>query len=215
MDEQQAWRVISAQRTAIADLLDMLTPEQWATASLCAGWTVADVAAHVASVPQPAPLSALLGAAVRSRGRLHGMIDVLTRDAGARWGADAARILRADAGSTALPALTNWRNILFDTQIHAQDIARPLGFSLPIDVDAAAQGAERIWRVGFLFGARKRFAGIRFRATDVDWTAGDGPEVAGPIADLLLVLSGRPAGLTGLDGAGSATAATRLGVTAG
>ncbi|BDH56605.1 maleylpyruvate isomerase family mycothiol-dependent enzyme [Tsukamurella sp. PLM1] len=212
MDEQRAWRVIAAQRIAIADLLDGLTPEQWAVPSLCAGWTVTDVAGHLAAVLRPASARATLSAAVRARGRLHGMIDLLTREAAAEYGIRSAAMLRAEATSTSLPKLTNWRNILFDTQIHAQDIARPLGLRLPLDVDAAAQGADRIWRVGFLFGARKRFAGLRFEASDAEWSAGEGPLVRGPVADLLLVLSGRPAGLSGLDGAGVPVAAERLGV---
>lgn len=212
MDEQQAWRVIAEQRVAVADLLDGLTAEQWAAPSLCAGWTVNDVAGHLAAVLRPAPAGAMVSAAVRARGRLHGMIDLLSREAAAEYGTRSAVMLREEAGTTALPRLTNWRNILFDTQIHAQDIARPLGLHLPMDTAAAAQGAERIWRVGSLFGARKRFAGVRFEAVDANWSAGDGPVARGPIADLLLVLSGRPAGLSGLDGAGASLAAARLGV---
>ncbi|CAM3898413.1 TIGR03083 family protein [Tsukamurella ocularis] len=212
MDEQQAWQVIAAQRVAIADLLDGLAPDQWAAPSLCEGWTVTDVAGHLAAVLRPAPAGAMVSAAVRARGHLHGMIDLLSREAAAEYGTSSAAMLRAEAGNTALPRLTNWRNTLFDTQIHAQDIARPLGLVLPLDTVAAAQGAERIWRVGYLFGARKRFAGMRFEAVDADWSAGDGPVARGPIADLLLVLSGRPAGLLGLDGAGAPLAAARLGV---
>ncbi|MGV7637339.1 maleylpyruvate isomerase family mycothiol-dependent enzyme, partial [Mycobacterium kansasii] len=70
MEEQQAWRVIAAQRVAIADLLDGLTPEQWAAPSLCAGWAVNDVAGHLAAVLRPAPVGAMASAAVRARGRL-------------------------------------------------------------------------------------------------------------------------------------------------
>ncbi|GAB3135880.1 maleylpyruvate isomerase family mycothiol-dependent enzyme [Tsukamurella serpentis] len=205
--------MIAAQRVAIADLLDGLTPEQWSTPSLCAGWTVCDVAGHLAAVLRPASAGAMIAAAVRARGRLHGMIDLLTREAAAEYGTRSAVMLREEAEVTALPRMTNWQNILFDTQIHSQDIARPLGFVMPLDTAAAAQGAERIWRVGYLFGARKRFAGLSFAATDCDWSAGEGPTVRGPIADLLLVLSGRPAGLSGIDGDGAELAGHRLGMT--
>ena len=37
------------ERLAFADFLAGLTPEQWAAPSLCAGWTVRDVAAHCVS----------------------------------------------------------------------------------------------------------------------------------------------------------------------
>lgn len=35
-----------AERETFADLLESLTPEQWDAPSLCAGWTVRDVAMH-------------------------------------------------------------------------------------------------------------------------------------------------------------------------
>src|SRR3569833_1962739 len=34
------------ERAEFADFLDTLTPQQWASASLCEGWTVRDVAVH-------------------------------------------------------------------------------------------------------------------------------------------------------------------------
>jgi len=39
--------MIASERTGLADELERLTPEQWATPSLCTGWTVRDVAAHL------------------------------------------------------------------------------------------------------------------------------------------------------------------------
>ncbi len=41
------WDDVAAERRAIADLLDTLTPEQWETPSLCGAWTVRDLAAHL------------------------------------------------------------------------------------------------------------------------------------------------------------------------
>ena len=37
------------ERRDLAALLDSLTPEQWAAPSLCAGWSVRDVVAHILS----------------------------------------------------------------------------------------------------------------------------------------------------------------------
>ena len=47
MDDTQIWGFIDEQRADLADFLDTLTPEQWETPSLCAGWTVRQVAAHI------------------------------------------------------------------------------------------------------------------------------------------------------------------------
>ena len=43
----ETWDVVVAERTAMADLLDTLTPEQWDTATMCTGWRVRDVTAHL------------------------------------------------------------------------------------------------------------------------------------------------------------------------
>ena len=43
----EAYPLLVAERHRLADTLDTLTDEQWATPSLCAGWTVRDVVAHL------------------------------------------------------------------------------------------------------------------------------------------------------------------------
>ncbi|MGH3448341.1 MAG: maleylpyruvate isomerase family mycothiol-dependent enzyme, partial [Nocardioidaceae bacterium] len=43
----QVWESVAAERRALADLLDTLSPEQLATPSLCDAWTVREVAAHL------------------------------------------------------------------------------------------------------------------------------------------------------------------------
>src|SRR3954471_4681529 len=49
------WPTIHAERTALADDLSALSAEQWATPSLCAGWTVHDVLAHLLSAAKMTP----------------------------------------------------------------------------------------------------------------------------------------------------------------
>lgn len=41
------WELVHRERRARIDDLDGLTPEQWQLPSLCGGWTVHDVAAHL------------------------------------------------------------------------------------------------------------------------------------------------------------------------
>jgi hypothetical protein len=55
-----------------------------------------------------------------------------------------------------------------------------------------------------MFHARWRLAGYRLAATDEAWSAGEGQEVARPIAALLLLLTGRPAALDRMSGPGAA-----------
>jgi hypothetical protein len=55
-----------------------------------------------------------------------------------------------------------------------------------------------------------RLDGLALRATDQDWRAGDGPEVAGPSEALALAMAGRRVALAELDGDGRAVLARRL-----
>lgn len=61
------------------------------------------------------------------------------------------------------------------------------------------------------YGARKRLAGTRLVATDRQWSAGEGPdEIRGPTGDLLLLATGRAAGLAGVSGPGAERIAAAL-----
>lgn len=99
-------------------------------------------------------------------------------------------------------ALTNYENILFDTLVHTQDIALPLGIGYEMPVDAARAGLDRVWHMGFPFRARSRLRGLRLVSTDADWSRGEGPPVEGPSWALLLLLTGRTAALDRLSGPG-------------
>jgi uncharacterized protein (TIGR03083 family) len=86
---------------------------------------------------------------------------------------------------------------LIDVLVHGQDVAVPLGRSRPMPVAAAAAAATRVWTMRWpftaAFDARRRLAGLRLEATDVEWAAGNGDRVEGPIEALLLLLTGRTA----------------------
>jgi uncharacterized protein (TIGR03083 family) len=139
---------------------------------------------------------------VRAGGRFH----KLNRDFSVRHadrpGVDLVAELREHAASRRLPKVTNYRNILFDVLVHGQDIAIPLGIPREMSLDAARAGIERVWTMGWPFGVKRRLKEFRYTATDVGWTAGDGPEVRGPVAALLLLLTGRPVALPQLSGPG-------------
>lgn len=61
--------------------------------------------------------------------------------------------------------------------------------------------------IGFV--DRRRIAGLRFEATDLDWSAGDGPRVRGTGEALLLALSRRRVVLPELTGDGVAVLSER------
>src|ERR1041384_1507518 len=174
MDRDQSWGVVEQERLRLADLLDGLTDEEWHRASLCEGWRVRDVVGAIMRVPRAPGLGSMLVMAIRARGDLHRVSREMSISyAESRSTAELAREMRSLAGSRRMPAVTNHRNILTDTLVHAQDIAMPLGQVHPMPVVAAAAAADRVWSmVGF--GARRRFSGFLLRATDVAWVRGSG-----------------------------------------
>lgn len=193
MDREQSWQVITEQRLGLARLLQGLSDAEWEQPSLCAGWRVRDVAAHVALAPQVPGLGSMLADAIRAHGSFHRLNhDVAVRHAARPTRAIVAE-LRMHADSRRLPVVTNYRNILFDVLVHAQDIAIPLGRDYPMPSEAARVGADRVWTMGWPFWARRRLRGVQLLATDIDWSAGAGVELRGPIGMLLLLLTGRTA----------------------
>ncbi|MBF6173009.1 maleylpyruvate isomerase family mycothiol-dependent enzyme [Nocardia blacklockiae] len=202
MDRETSWQHIEQQRRAIADLLADLTPAQWETPSLCAGWRIREVAAHLAMTPEPPTPLVMLRTGLRVRGDYNRFIDELTRAHAARPTGELVAQLRANAASRRLPKLTNYRNALFDTIVHGQDIALPLGRSLAVAPAAAAAAAERAARVGRPVWNPHRLNGVHLRADDVEWEYGTGGEVRGPIVALLLLITGRTALLDQLSGDG-------------
>jgi uncharacterized protein (TIGR03083 family) len=209
VDREEIRRAVEAERLDLADLLDRLAPADWEVGSLCAGWTVRDVVAHLTLATRLSRRAALLGV-LRARGDVNRMIGEAARRRAAEFGtAELVAQLRATAGSARRPLGTQPPDPLVDLLVHGQDIARPLDRVQPMPGEHVLPALEHVWRSSF-YGARRRFADLRLVATDVEWSAGDGAEVRGPGGELLLVLTGRGAGLDGLDGPGVAQAAAQL-----
>ncbi len=210
MDRDEKWAVIGEQRRLLADLLDGLDDQQWLRPSLCAEWRVKDVAAHVALTPQSPGLLRILAKGLRARGDLQAVNRDMAVAHADRAPAELVAELRTLAVSRRKPAITTLDNLLFDTLVHVQDVALPLGLDATMPPGAACEGAQRVWRMGWPFWARRRLRGLRLVATDVDWSAGYGSEVSGPIQALLLLLTGRPVMLHRLGGEGATVLAERL-----
>ncbi len=211
MNRDQIWQAIDAQRTSLADLLEQLADEEWLQPSLCAGWTVRDVAAHL-TLQQLGP-GATLGMMLRWQGSLDRTIQHVARlRAVTLTTRQIIAEIRGTIGSRRHTFGVTYLETLTDILVHSQDIALPLGRRLGIPPDAAAVAASRVLSMRWpppLPSARK-MAGVRLSATDTSWSAGDGPEVRAPMAALLLVCCGRLAALPQLSGEAAPDLAARL-----
>lgn len=187
------WSLVESERLTLADLLAGLTADQWATPSLCAEWTVNDVAAHLAMTPARAPDARTMATALR---RTHGHLWAAGRDVAVAYARQRpyeqlVAELRRDAASRQRPIFVAEDNILLDLLVHGQDIAVPLGIQRTIPAAAGVVALQRIWTMGWPFHARRRRRGVSLLAEGGGWLAGAGPEVHGSPADLLLLMTGR------------------------
>ena len=201
MDLDDVWRTIDSQRASLADLFEDLSPAEWETPSLCTGWRVRDVAAHL-TLAQMGVWPALVES-IRAGGGFDRMIRESALRVGPLPDAEYGRRIRAMVGSRRKAPLLSPVEPLTDVLVHGQDIARPLGRTRPVPPAAAAASAAPVWQMPFPFGARRRLAGLQLRATDSDLVLGDGAPVEGTTGDLLLLLTGRTATVGRLSGEGA------------
>ncbi|MCW2588359.1 MAG: hypothetical protein JWQ86_786 [Mycobacterium sp.] len=201
--------MVRAEREDLADLLAELTPDQWTHDTLCAGWRVRDVAAHVISyddltVPRFAKRRIVDARCSMDR------FNALCIDSYACFTTpDLVDLIHRRAQPRGYMAAFGGTIGLLDAMIHHQDIRRPLGRPRTIPIERLRTALQRSLYVPILCTAW-RSRGLRLIATDADWTHGKGMEVRAPGEALLMSLAGRRAAFNELNGSGSNTLLHRL-----
>ncbi len=197
------------ERAEFADLLGTLTPAQWDAPSLCAGWRVRDVVAHMYSYEELGPVG-LVGRFVRGGLRLDGVNAAGVAAYADRTPGELLALVRDHRQPRGLTAGFGGRIALTDGVIHHQDIRRPLGLPRGIPVERMLVVLE-FARTAPTIGASKRVRGLTLVATDLAWRTGSGPVVEGPAEPLLMAIAGRRGVVGELTGPGLDTIAARLG----
>jgi uncharacterized protein (TIGR03083 family) len=188
MDSQEIWQHIDQERSYVADLLESLPPASWDHPSLCEGWSVRDVGAHLTF--SHARLRDVVGPAMRTGFRYNAMI----RDAAVRSPLTHEQVvatLRGFVGSRRRAPFVTELEPLLDVLVHTQDICVPLGIDHPMPVDAAVAAADRVLALRGPMRLWEPPGGARLVATDAEWAFGDGPVVRAPVQSHLLTLTGR------------------------
>ncbi|MDT5178768.1 MAG: hypothetical protein QOJ95_2966 [Mycobacterium sp.] len=188
------------EREDFADFLAGLTPEQWDSPSLCAGWSVRDVAAHCVSFEGLTP-GALTVRFLRGRLQTDRINALAVADLADRSTGQLITILRDNAKPHGLGAGFGGRVALTDNMIHQQDIRRPLGLARTIPVERLRVALDFVRFAPTIRGAWQ-VRGVRLVANDLDWSGGRGPEVRGTGEALLMIMAGRSDALGELDGPG-------------
>jgi uncharacterized protein (TIGR03083 family) len=202
------WPVIHVERGALANDLSGLTDAQWQTPSLCQGWSVHDLTAHIVATAEMTKLG-FFGKFAGSGFNFAKFADREVAEGTKSGPAATLAALRAAQNRTTSPPgpVDSW---LGETLIHSEDIRRPLGLTHIYPMDAVIRTLDFYKKSNLIVGAKKRIAGLTLRATDADWSTGSGPEVSGPAMSLLLAMTGRAVALEDLTGDGVKTLRSRM-----
>ena len=186
----QLRELLAAQRHHLADQLTGLSPNEWETETLCEGWTVRHVVAHVTMPFRYGTVSFVLGM-VRARGDFNRFADrVAQRDATLPT-AELVRQLRDNADHPYRPPGAGYEAPLTDLVVHSLDIARPLSISSEIDPAAFGVVLEHLVTPSGLKFFGLDLDGLCLRAVDVGWSHGAGEVVSGTAEDLVMALTRR------------------------
>lgn len=181
---------IAAERSELADVLDTLTEQQWDAPTLCKGWRVRDVVAHMSMGFRYSFGSTALELA-RSGGNLHRMTDRLARrDASVLMPHELATALRDNAHHPWKPPVGGLAAALGHDVIHGLDITVALRLGRQVPPQRLRIVLETV-RPSTLRFFRAHLDDVELRATELEWTYGRGTPVARPAQELLLLAYGR------------------------
>ena len=184
--------------------LHTLSADDWDQPSLCEGWRVRDVVGHILYGNElklwtlPYKLGRFGFSSDRS-GRHYSILRAEGRTP--RQLVDGFDHRDPWAGtSKVFPARLN----LMDRLVHHQDIRRALDRPREVPVERTAPLLPFLPKLGSVFRSKRRMRGLRFEATDTDWSHGDdaAPLVRGPAEAILMSTLGRGAALADCEGDG-------------
>lgn len=206
---ENIWPTIHTERQSLAADVASLSDRNWSTRSLCDGWTVHDVLAHLTSLALMTPPTFV----VRFAGAgfnfdRYAQREVAREGAGGPAATLAAFRAAQDRDSAPPGPKETWLGEAF---VHGEDIRRPLGIAHDYPVRLVTRAVAFYAKSNAIIGGRNRVAGLTLRATDTDFAVGSGPAVEGPAISLLLAASGRPSGVDDLTGPGVETLRSRCG----
>lgn len=185
------WAAVHDEREILVRDLGSLTPEQWALPSLCPGWDVHDVLAHLVESAKTTRLGFLRQLIAAKFDFDRATARGVARERAATPQATLHELDRVRGATTTPPAALATR--LVEVIVHGEDIRRPLGLvrSYPGDSVDAALRYQRRTGVS-MGGGKERAAGYRLCASDSGLEYGVGAEVEGTSLAHLMAISGRP-----------------------
>jgi len=188
---------IAAERRDLAGVLGSLPLPAWDTPTLCAGWRVRELAAHI-TMPFRYSGARFAVELLKAGGNFGAMADrCARRDAAALSPAELTAALADNVHHPWKPPGGGLEGALTHDVVHGLDATVPLGIGRQVPpgrlriVLANVTGPKSLRHFG------TDLAGVQLRADDLDWSFGSGTPLTGHAQDLLLAVCGRklPAGL--------------------
>ncbi|MBD7996686.1 maleylpyruvate isomerase family mycothiol-dependent enzyme [Arthrobacter sp. Sa2CUA1] len=196
------WQVVHSERRRLAADLSSLPADQWRVPSLCPGWDVHDVLAHLLDTAMTSRLSfarGLLAARLDfDRANENGIAKHKHQDP-----QHTLEAFKAAADLTRTPPASPATRLV-EAIVHGEDIRQPLGITGTYPEPAVAQAlAYQLRTPGSFGGGRERAAGLQLldRSTGRSW--GQGEVVEAEAINLLLAVSGRPVARERFTGSGA------------
>lgn len=203
LKKSDVWSFVHAERGRLVDELAEVPARAWATQSLCPGWDVHDVLAHLVDCARTSRITfarRMIAAGFDfDRDNACGIERERRSDP-----RDTLAAMQAVVALTRSPIAPRPTRVV-EAIVHGEDIRRPLGIAAayPTDMVVAALTYQVGTAVG-VGGGRERAKGLHLVATDAESDTGRGALVCGSVLDLLMAVSGRPVDADALDGPGAA-----------
>lgn len=181
--------MVQGEFLALAADLGALPETAWDTPSLCEGWRVREVVAHV-TMPARYGVDEFMAELAACEGDFTRLSNLIAaRDSSLPTGTLVANLRDpvmhgwAPPGGGAIGALSH-------VVIHGLDVAVPLGIERP-----PGEGIRTVVASLAEDGAHQHFGfsldGLRLRANDIEWSHGSGTTLTGRAGDLILLMAGR------------------------
>jgi uncharacterized protein (TIGR03083 family) len=199
--------MVIAERQSLSDFLGTVPDDKWSAPTWCPKWNVQDLVGHlIAAANITAPH--FFGGFIKTGFNFDKFVEGDLRNYNSGSAADMQARFKDIIGSTRKPPGPAYV-ALGEIMVHGEDLRRPLGAKGDHPAEHLVALAETYKKTGAPLRAKKRLEGLKLTATDVDWTAGEGPEVRGPCMSLILGMVGRTAALDDCEGDGLETLRSR------
>ena len=208
-EREQVFAAVAAERRVIADVIDGLDRDQLATPSLCVGWDVKTVAAHLVSDFVDG-FWGFVASGIR-HGSVDRGIDLLARRRAQASATEIAEELRSGADRRVSPPVSGPLSGLTDVLVHGADIRIPLGIPYEPNPGHATRVLDFLTsptQLGFFPQRRLRGIALHDELTGRTW--GNGELVRGMTPALMLAVCGRTVAFDQLTGPGLALLQSRI-----